>query len=77
MGKKIFAGLIITLALANFAFAADLNKVVARVNSEDITEREVLLFLQPFGQQALMLYQTEQGRKMVLDDVISLRLYSF
>ena len=76
MSRKIFAGLLITLALANFAFAADLNKVVARVNSQAITEREVLLFLQPFGQQALMLYQSEQGRKMVIDDVISLRLFA-
>ena len=76
MSKKFFAGFIITLIFASCAFAADLDKVVARVNSQDITEREVLLFLQPFGQQALMLYQSPQGRKMVLDDVISLRLFS-
>ena len=76
MSKKIFTGFIITLIFASFAFAADLDKVVARVNSQDITEREVLLFLQPFGQQAIMLYQTPQGRKMVLDDVISLRLFA-
>ena len=52
------------------------DKVLARVGSDDITESEVLEFIQPFGQQAMMLYATEQGRKMILDDVISMRLYA-
>ncbi|MBR0203977.1 MAG: hypothetical protein IJQ56_06410, partial [Synergistaceae bacterium] len=83
MARKIFLSLVITALLANFAYGADVNvnndpakKVVARVASQDITELEVMLFLQPFGQQAMMLYQSEQGRKMIIDDVISMRLYA-
>ena len=34
------------------------------------------MFLQPFGQQAMMLWGSEQGRKMIIDDVISMRLYA-
>ena len=81
MTRKIFISLMIIALLANFAYGADVNndpakKIVARVASQDITELEVMLFLQPFGQQAMMLYQSEQGRKMVIDDVISMRLYA-
>ena len=32
------------------------NKVLAKVGGEDITESELLAFIQPFGQQALILY---------------------
>ena len=76
MLRKIFTALTLTLALAISAYAAEPSKVLARVGSEDITEAEVLEFIQPFGQQAVMLYGTEQGRKMILDDVISMRLYA-
>ena len=76
MSKKIFAAFIIVLTLSLCAYGADSDKVLARVGSEDITESEVLEFIQPFGQQAVMLYGTEQGRKMILDDVIAMRLYA-
>ncbi len=76
MLRKIFTAFILTLALTISAYAAEPSKVLARVGSEDITEAEVLEFIQPFGQQAVMLYGTEQGRKMILDDVISMRLYA-
>ncbi len=78
MPKKFITAFIITLLLANLAFGAESSssKVVARVGSQDITETEVLAFIQPFGQQAVMLYGTEQGRKMIIDDVISMRLYA-
>ena len=78
MIKKFFTALILVCMFASFSFAADVdvNKVVARVASQDITEAEVLEFIQPFGQQAVMLYGSEQGRKMIIDDVISMRLYS-
>ena len=76
MARKIFAAFILVLALSFSAYSADSDKVLARVGSEDITEAEVLEFIQPFGQQAVMLYGTEQGRKMILDDVISMRLYA-
>lgn len=80
MTKKFFTGLVIVLVFANFAFCAEAEnntkKVVARVASQDITEAEVLEFIKPFGQQAMMLYGSEQGRKMIIDDVISMRLYA-
>ncbi len=76
MARKIFAALILVLALSFCACGADSDNVVARVASDDITEAEVLEFIQPFGQQAVMLYGTEQGRKMIIDDVISMRLYA-
>ena len=77
MARKIFTAFILTLSLSAAAFGADSgDKVLARVGSDDITESEVLEFIQPFGQQAVMLYGTEQGRKMILDDVISMRLYA-
>lgn len=76
MNRKIFMALIFVMLIAGFAYGADGDKVLARVNSQDITEREVLQFIQPFGQQALMLYGTEQGRKMILEDVITMRLYA-
>lgn len=81
MARKFLISLMILALLANFAYAADsetdpAKKVVARVASQDITELEVMMFLQPFGQQAMMLWGSEQGRKMIIDDVISMRLYS-
>ncbi len=76
MSKKFSAALILVLAFSFCAYGADSNSVVARIGSEDITEAEVLEFIQPFGQQAIMLYGSEQGRKMIIDDVISMRLYA-
>ena len=72
MTKRFLAAVIITLVLASVSSA----EVLARVNSQDITDEEVLEFIQPFGQQALMLFATEQGRKLIVDDVISMRLYA-
>lgn len=79
MTKKFFTAFIFTLALMTCAYAAESEsgeKVLARVGSQDITEREVLEFIQPFGQQAMMMYATQQGRKMILDEFITVRLYA-
>ena len=76
MTRRFITAFILVLMLAGLACAAEPDKVVARVNSQDITESEVLEFIKPFGQQAMMLYGSEQGRKMILDDVISMRLYA-
>ena len=74
--KKFFMAVIFMSMLAGIAYGAEGDKVLARVNSSDITEAEVLEFIQPLGQQVLMLYGTEQGRRMILDDIISMRLYA-
>ena len=79
MTRKFFTALIFTLSFMTCAYGAESetgDKVLARVGSSDITEREVLEFIQPFGQQAVMMYATEQGRKMILDDVITMRLFA-
>ena len=78
MTRRIITAIILVLALSSFAYSAETeaDKVLARVNSQDITESELLEFIKPFGQQAMMLYGTEQGRKMILDDVITMRLYA-
>ena len=78
MAKKIFTALILVMALSLSASAAETgeSKVLARVGSQDITEAEVLEFIRPYGQQALMLYASEQGRKMIINDVILMRVYA-
>ena len=76
MAKKFLAALIFIVLFSSFACGAENNKVLARVGSHDITESEVLEFIKPFGQQAAMLYGSEQGKKMIIDDVISMRLYA-
>ena len=74
--KKFSAVLIFVLIFASVAFGAEEEKILARVGSQDITESEVLEFIKPFGQQAVMLYGSEQGKKMIIDDVISMRLFA-
>ena len=76
MKQKFFTALILVAAFSSFAFGAEADKVVARVASQDITEREVLDFIKPFGQQAMMLYSSEDGKKMIINDVISMRLFA-
>lgn len=83
MAKKFLTALILVALLESFAWGAVSNdkqaendKVLARVGGHDITESEVLEFIRPFGQQAVMLYGSEQGKKMIIDDVISMRLYA-
>ncbi len=76
MAKKFMTAIILVTLLSGFAYAAEPDKVLARVDSEDITEREVLAFIQPFGQQAMMLYNSEKGKKMIIEDMISMRLFA-
>lgn len=79
MKRKFFTALIFAFIFTASSYAAEPvsgDRVLARVGSSDITESEILEFIQPFGQQALMMYATEQGRKLILDDVITMRLYA-
>ena len=75
MARKILAALLIVLAFTSLSYAEE-SKVLARVGGQDVTEADVFEFIKPFGQQAIMLYGSEEGRKMILDDVITMRLYS-
>lgn len=51
-------------------------KVLARVEGKDITEEEVFQVLQSMGPQAMMMYGSPEGRKMILDELISMRLFA-
>ena len=51
-------------------------KVLARVNGQDITETDVFQVLQSMGPQAMMMYASPQGRQMILDELISMRLFA-
>lgn len=76
MTRKFCVALVLVAVLSFGAYGAEGDKVLARVGSSDITESDALEFIQPFGQQAMMLYGTEQGRKMIVDDLISMRLFA-
>ena len=77
MTRKFFVALALILAITSLSYAEDTEtKVLARVGGQDITEADVFEFIKPFGQQAVMLYGSEEGRKMILEDVITMRLYS-
>ena len=77
MTKRISLALIFVALFASLAFGAEsADKVVARVASQDITEAEVLETIKPFGPQAAMLYRSDEGRKMIIDEVISIRLFA-
>lgn len=76
------------LPVAGAAFAAEVQaenktdaakKVVARVNGQDITEDEVFMFIQSLGQQApqaMMFYGSEQGRNIILNELITVKLFA-
>ncbi len=86
MTRKFLLALLILAMSFNLACAAEVQnegekapeqpKILARVDGIDITEAEVLQFLQGMGAQAMMFYGTEQGQKMILDEIISLRLFA-
>ena len=66
MTRKFFTAFIFTFAFMTCAYGAESetgDKVLARVGSSDITEREVLEFIQPFGQQAVMMYAQNRDAK--------------
>lgn len=89
MSKKILAVLSLMLVLSSAALAAETTKsqdvtspdianspkVLAKVNGEEITEADVSRALQMLGQQAFM-YGNAQGRKMILDELVSLKLFA-
>ena len=84
MIKKFLLAVLILAMSVNLVYAAENEnenapeqpKILARVNGVDITEAEILQFLQGMGAQAMMFYGTEQGRQMILDEFISLRLFA-
>ena len=61
---------------ANEGAPAGEPKVLARVEGQDITEEAVMQLLQSMGPQGMMMYGTEQGRQMILEELISVRLFA-
>jgi len=51
------------------------NKILAVVNGKEITERDVNALLQNFISQGNMNFNTEQGKKQILDELINQELF--
>lgn len=51
------------------------NKVLATVNGREITERDVNLLLQNFNSQGNTNFNSEQGKKQLLDELINQELF--
>lgn len=51
------------------------NKVLAKVNGKEITERDFNLFYQSLGQQVQGQFQGEEGRERLLDELIYQELF--
>lgn len=51
------------------------NKVLAKVNGQEITEQDFNLFFQSLGQQVQGQFQGEQGRERLLDELIYQQLF--
>ena len=90
MKKKIIlcvAILSVSLAAAAFAAEAPLNvedssaardpeRVLAIVEGMEIKEKEVDQLLEALGAQAVMMYDNEPGRKMILEELVTGRLFA-
>ncbi len=53
--------------------------IVARIDGKDITEEEVFMFIQSLGQQAqqaMMFYGSPQGRNVILNELLSVKLFA-
>ena len=55
---------------------AEENKVLARVEGREITEADVNAVLQSMGPQGMMMYGNPQGRQLILDEIVSMYLFS-
>ena len=52
------------------------NRVLARVEGREITEADVNAVLQSMGPQGMMMYGNPQGRQLILDEIVSMYLFS-
>lgn len=50
------------------------NKVVAKVNGEEITEQDVMQFLNDVGPQVAMQFQSPEGMEKVIDELVNQQL---
>ena len=50
-------------------------KVLAKVNGREITEKELQMFYQTLGQQVQSQFQGEEGMKRLLDELIYQELF--
>jgi len=56
--------------------ARDPERVLARVEGQEIREKDVDQLIQMTGPQGMMAYDNEQGRKAILDELIAARLFA-
>lgn len=73
--------LLVTAAGAVFAASdqekkTDPEKVLARVEGQEIKEKDVEQILEMMGPQGTMMYNNPEGRKAILDELVSMRLFA-
>ena len=56
--------------------AKDPERVLARIESHEIKEKDIDQLLLVAGPQAAMMYDNEQGRKMILEELVAARLFA-
>lgn len=87
--KKKFLGVLVLglfVMASSAAFAApaeeasapkkDPEKVLAKVETQEIKEKDIDQVIQMIGPQGAMMYDNEQGRKAILDELVAARLFS-
>ncbi len=84
--RTTFGLVLMALLAAGWAWAAptepapepktDPEKVLARVEGQEIKEKDVDQIIRMMGPQGAMMYDNPQGRKAVLDELVSMRLFA-
>ena len=65
-----------TFVVASEDVARDPERILARVEGQEIKERHVEQLLRAAGPQAVMMYDNEQGRRMILEELIASHLFA-
>ena len=65
-----------TVSAADEENARDPQRVLARVEDYEIREEHIDLLLVAAGPQAIMMHDNEDGRRMILDELIASRLFT-
>ncbi|MDR1875213.1 MAG: peptidyl-prolyl cis-trans isomerase [Synergistaceae bacterium] len=71
----VLASAIIVAAAEQAAVLKDPDRVLARVEGQEIRERDIDQVIQMAGPQGAM-YDNEQGRKAILDELVAARLFA-
>lgn len=72
----LWAGLAFAAPAEEPAAAKDLEKILAKVDGQAIKEKNIDQIIQMIGPQGAMMYDNEQGRKAILDELVAARLFA-